>query len=54
MKTEQNGLKKWRTLKDAFDNLPENVEKHYIEFPEKRLKYYRMLQRRTILERTFL
>lgn len=39
-----DGLKKWRTLKDAFDNLPENVEKHYIEFPEKRLKYYRMLK----------
>ena len=33
-----------KSLKDAFDNLPENVEKHYIEFPEKRLKYYRMLK----------
>lgn len=39
-----DGLKQWRTLKEAFDNLPENVEHHYIEFPEKRLKYYRLLK----------
>jgi len=39
-----NGLKKWRTLSDAFANLPDNVEHHYIEFPERRLKYYRMLK----------
>ena len=33
-----DGLKAWRTLRDAFDdNLPMNVEHHFIEFPEKRL-----------------
>lgn len=36
------GLLKWRTLREAFDNLHVD-EHHYIEFPEKRLKYYRML-----------
>ncbi len=40
-----DGLKAWRTLRDAFDdNLPMNVEHHFIEFPEKRLKYYRILK----------
>lgn len=40
-----DGLKVWRTLRDAFDdNLPMNVEHHFIEFPEKRLKYYRILK----------
>lgn len=40
-----DGLKVWRTLREAFDeNLPKNVEHHYIEFPEKRLKYYRILK----------
>lgn len=38
------GLQPWRTLKDAFKSLPENVTHHAIEFPEKRLKYYRMLK----------
>ncbi|MGE9810298.1 DNA cytosine methyltransferase [Ferroplasma acidiphilum] len=37
------GLKPWRTLKDALDELPQGIEHHYIEFPEARLKYYRML-----------
>ena len=38
-------LTAWRTLRDAFDdNLPMNVEHHFIEFPEKRLKYYRILK----------
>lgn len=37
-----NGLAKWRTLKDALQGL-DCKEHHYIEFPEKRLKYYRML-----------
>ena len=42
---ETDGLKAWRTLRDAFDdNLPMNVEHHFIEFPEKRLKYYRILK----------
>ena len=39
-----NGLKQWRTLKDALSILPKSVEHHYIEFPEKRLKYYRLLK----------
>ncbi len=34
----------WRTLSDALSVLPENTEHHYIEFPEKRLKFYRMLK----------
>ena len=37
------GLKPWRTLNDAFSSLEDNTTHHYIEFPEKRLKYYRML-----------
>lgn len=37
------GLKKWRTLREAFDSI--DIKKHhYIDFPEKRLKYYRMLK----------
>lgn len=39
-----DGLKPWRTLKDALANLPEDVEHNYIEFPENRLKYYRILK----------
>lgn len=37
-------LKKWRTLQDAFAriDIPESKH-HHIDFPEKRLKYYRML-----------
>ena len=38
-----DGLLPWRTLKDAIGEL-NNVEHHYIEFPEKRLKFYRMLK----------
>lgn len=41
---ESNDLKNWRTLKDAFSVLPTNVNHHYIDFPEKRLKYFRMLK----------
>ena len=37
------GLKPWRTLNDAFSSLDNNTTHHYIEFPEKRLKSYRML-----------
>lgn len=37
------GLKKWRTLGDALESLTCR-QQHYIEFPEKRLKYYRMLK----------
>lgn len=36
------GLPKWKTLADALT--PELKENHYIEFPEKRLKFYRMLK----------
>ncbi|MDO4546292.1 MAG: DNA cytosine methyltransferase [Bacillota bacterium] len=39
-----NGLLPWRTLSDAFESLPVDVKHHHIEFPEKRLKYYRMLK----------
>lgn len=41
-KDGQDGLPKWKTLKDAVEDI-ENMEQHYIEFPERRLKYYRML-----------
>ncbi|HYE09409.1 MAG TPA: DNA cytosine methyltransferase [Patescibacteria group bacterium] len=37
------GLLPWRTLKDAFGQL-DVKEHHHIEFPEERLKYYRMLK----------
>ena len=37
------GLKPWRVLRDAFSSLPASVEHHSTSFPEKRLKYYRML-----------
>ena len=36
-------LPEWRTLKEAVAGL-NNKEQHYIEFPEKRLKYYRILK----------
>lgn len=39
-----NGLLPWRTLNDAFAQLPQNVVHHHVEFPEKRLKYYRILK----------
>ena len=38
-----DGLSPWRTLRDAFSVLADDTEHHYIEFPEKRLKFYRML-----------
>ena len=38
------GLPAWRTLGDAFKMLREGVEHHFVEFPEARLKYYRMLK----------
>jgi DNA (cytosine-5)-methyltransferase 1 len=37
------GLEKWRTLRDAVC-IPPIKEHHYIEFPESRLKYYRLLK----------
>lgn len=35
-------LEPWQTLQDAVSDI-EDKEQHYIEFPEKRLKFYRML-----------
>ncbi len=43
---DENGeynLPKWRTLYDAIHDI-ENQEQHYVEFPENRLKFYRMLK----------
>ena len=37
------GLPPWRTLEDAFSNLSANSS-NFIEFPEERLKYYRILK----------
>lgn len=42
-KNGEFGLPKWRTLKDVIGDLPEEP-KDYIKFPEKRLKYYKMLK----------
>ena len=42
---DENGsyeLEPWQTLRDAVSDI-EDKEQHYIEFPEKRLKFYRML-----------
>ncbi|WP_436863550.1 DNA cytosine methyltransferase [Acinetobacter haemolyticus] len=38
------GLKPWRTLKDAIYDLPKERNQACAEFPEKRLKYYRLLK----------
>lgn len=38
------GLPKWNTLKDAIGVLDENSIHHFVQFPEKRLKFYRMLK----------
>lgn len=40
---DEFGLKAWRTLNDAVADI-EDKEQHYVEFPEKRLKFYRMLK----------
>lgn len=37
------GLPPWRTLADALAGM-EDVEHHFVRFPEKRLKWYRMLK----------
>lgn len=37
------GLPKWKTLREALDNLSKK-EHHFVKFPEKRLKYYRLLK----------
>jgi DNA (cytosine-5)-methyltransferase 1 len=36
-------LPQWRTLEMALLNLPSDVEHQHVNFPEERLKYYRML-----------
>ncbi len=38
------GLPKWETLQDAVNTLEKDVKHHYIEFPENRLRFYRMLK----------
>ncbi len=40
--TGRSGLMPWRTLADAVNDI-ENKEHHFNNFPEKRLKFYRML-----------
>lgn len=37
------GLPNWKTLKDAWEGLPKDGH-HFVKFPEKRLKYYRLLK----------
>ena len=37
-----HGLPRWRTVREAFTGL-ENIDHHHVNFPEKRLKFYRML-----------
>lgn len=36
-------LPQWRTLREALEGIPEDRH-HFIKFPEKRLKYYRLLK----------
>lgn len=38
----QHGLKKWKTFRQATKGL-ESTEHHHLNFPEKRLRYYRLL-----------
>lgn len=37
------GLPPWKTLRDAVEDLPKEGH-HFVRFPEKRLKYYRLLK----------
>jgi DNA (cytosine-5)-methyltransferase 1 len=37
------GLPKWRTVRQAFKGLAK-VDHHFVKFPEKRLRYYRLLK----------
>ncbi|MCZ4693387.1 DNA cytosine methyltransferase [Ancylomarina euxinus] len=37
-------LPKWKVLKEALNNFPTSTTHQYIKFPEKRLKYYRLLK----------
>lgn len=38
-----HGLPEWRTVREAFAGL-DKVEHHHVKFPEKRLRFYRMLK----------
>jgi DNA (cytosine-5)-methyltransferase 1 len=38
-----HGLPRWRTVREAFSGL-ERVEHHHVNFPEKRLRFYRLLE----------
>lgn len=38
-----NGLPKWRTFREAVDDLPDSVPREAGRFPESRLRYYRQL-----------
>jgi len=40
---ELYGLPKWKTLREALAGLPRDGH-HFVKFPEKRLKYYRLLK----------
>ncbi len=40
---ELYGLPKWNTLREALEGLPKDGH-HFVKFPEKRLKYYRLLK----------
>ena len=40
---ELYGLTRWRTLQEALEGLPKDGH-HFVKFPEKRLKYYRLLK----------
>ncbi|MFQ3613620.1 MAG: DNA cytosine methyltransferase [Cyanobacteriota bacterium] len=37
------GLPKWKSLREALEGLPKNGH-HFVKFPEKRLKYYKLLK----------
>jgi len=37
------GLPRWKTLREALEGLPKDGH-HFVKFPEKRLKYYRLLK----------
>lgn len=41
---ERYNLPHWRTLREVLHKIPNDIKHHNIEFPEKRLKYYRMLK----------
>ena len=38
------GLPKWNILRMALNQLPKDTEHHYVNFPDKRLKYFRRLK----------